>query len=150
MFPDFSGPGYPHGEPRPPTERRGMATKLYRVRSMKDDGTQIIWIALGRKHPPVPYAAAIKGLSADVEAADRARDTVDELFTYQEAEKWLAYLRRHHDDLRTEIVEEGLPLEATAKALSYPTGEERLLRVVKKEGYPFSDFEVHGYEVSVE
>jgi hypothetical protein len=136
--------------PRLTTERRGMATKLYRVRSTKDDGSQIIWVALGRQHPPVSYAAAIKGLSADLDAGERARDAVDELLTYQEAENWLAYLRRHYDDLRSEIVEEALPLEPTARALSYPTGDTRLLRVVKKEGYPFSDFEVHGYEVPIE
>jgi hypothetical protein len=87
-----------------------MATKLYRVRSTKDDGAKIIWIALDRKHPPVRYATAIKGLSADVEAGDRAQEAVDELFTYEEA----------------------LPLEPTAKALSY-TGAARLRRVVKKE-----------------
>jgi hypothetical protein len=109
-----------------------MATKLYRVRSPKDDGAKIIWIALDRKHPPVRYATAIKGLSADVEAGDRAQEAVDELFTYEEAEKRLAYLRRHFDNLSSEIVEEALPLEPTAKALSY-TGAARLRRVVKKE-----------------
>jgi hypothetical protein len=91
---------------------------------------------LDRKHPPVryaaAYAAAIKGLSADVEAGDRAQEAVDELFTYEEAEKRLAYLRRHFDNLSSEIVEKALPLEPTAKALSY-TGAARLRRVVKKE-----------------
>jgi hypothetical protein len=67
-----------------------------------------------------------------VEAGDRAQEAVDELFTYEEAEKRLAYLRRHFDNLSSEIVEKALPLEPTAKALSY-TGAARLRRVVKKE-----------------
>ena len=122
-----------------------MATKLYRVRSTKSDGTEIVWIII-RKDPPVRYAKAIKGLSADVEATGRQRQSVDELFTDKEAKQWLDYLERHYDDLHSKIVEVALPLAPDAEALSYAPGE-RIRREAKKAGYPFSHFEVHGYEV---
>ena len=122
-----------------------MATKLYRVRSTKSDGTEIRWIAF-RKDPPVPYAKAIKGLSADVDAGPRQRHSVDELFTFEEAEQWYEYLERHYGDLDSEIVEVDLPLAPNTKALSYASSE-RIRREAKRAGYPFSNFEVHGYEV---
>jgi hypothetical protein len=90
-----------------------MATKLYRVRSTKSDGTKIVWIAF-RRDPPVRYAKAIEGLSADLEATGRQRQSVDELFTYEEAERWLHYLERHYGDLDSEIVEVDLPLAPDA------------------------------------
>jgi hypothetical protein len=122
-----------------------MATKLYRVRSTKSDGTEIIWLAF-RNDPPVRYAKAIKGLSADFDATERQRQSVDELFTSEEAEQWLDYLERHYDDLDSKIVEEALPLAPDAEALSYGSSE-RIRREAKRAGYPFSHFEVHGYEV---
>ena len=122
-----------------------MATKLYRVQSTKSDGTEIVWIAF-RKDPPVRYAKAIKGLSADVEATGRQRQSVDELFTYEEAERWLDYLERHYSDLHSKIVEIDLPLAPDAEALSYTSGDRRLLKP-SGVGDPFSNFEVRGYEV---
>ena len=121
-----------------------MATKLYQVRSTKSDGTEIIWIAF-RNDPPVPYAKAIKGLSADVEATGRQRQSVDELFTHEEAERWLDYLKRHYSDLHSKIVEVDLPLAPDAEALSYTSGDRQLLKPIKA-GDPFS-LEVRGYEV---
>ena len=122
-----------------------MATKLYRVRSTKSDGTEIIWIAF-RNDPPVPYAKAIKGLSADVEATERQRHSVDELFTFEEAEQWYEYLERHYGgDLHSKIVEVDLPLAPDAEALSYTSGDRHLLKPIKA-GDPFS-LEVRGYEV---
>jgi len=122
-----------------------MATKLYQVRSTKSDGTEIIWIAF-RNDPPVRYAKAIKGLSADFDATERQRQSVDELFTHEEAEQWLDYLKRHYDDLDSKIVEEPLPLAPDAEALSYTSGDMQLLKPIKAED-PFSLFEVRGYEV---
>jgi hypothetical protein len=123
-----------------------MATKLYQVRSTKSDGTEIIWIGF-RTDPPVRYAKAIKGLSADVDAGPRQRHSVDELFTFKEAEQWHEYLERHYSgDLESEIVEVDLPLPPDAEALSYASSE-RIRREAKRAGYPFSNFEVHGYEV---
>jgi hypothetical protein len=122
-----------------------MATKLYRVRSTESDGTEIIWLAF-RNDPPVRYAKAIKGLSADFDATERQRQSVDELFTSEEADQWLDYLERHYDDLDSKIVEEALPLAPDAEALSYGSSE-RIRREAKRAGYPFSHFEVHGYEV---
>jgi hypothetical protein len=123
-----------------------MATKLYQVRSTKSDGTEIIWIAF-RNDPPVRYAKAIKGLSADVDAGPRQRHSVDELFTFEEAEQWYEYLERHYSgDLESEIVEVDLPLPPDAGALSYASSE-RKRREAKRAGHPFSNFEVRGYEV---
>jgi hypothetical protein len=81
-----------------------MATKLYRVRSTKSDGTEIVWIAF-RKDPPVRYS-----------------------------------------DLHSKIVEVDLPLAPDAEALSYTSGDRRLLKP-SGVGDPFSNFEVRGYEV---
>ena len=123
-----------------------MATKLYRVRSTRSEGTEIVWIAF-RKNPPIRYAKAIEGLSADVDAGPRQRHSVDELFTFEEAEQWYEYLERHYSgDLESEIVEVDLPLPPDAGALSYASSE-RIRREAKRAGYPFSHFEVHGYEV---
>jgi hypothetical protein len=123
-----------------------MATKLYRVRSTKSNGTEIIWIGF-RNDPPVRYAKAMKGLSADLEATGRQRQSVDELFTYEEARQWLDYLERHYRDLHSKIVEVDLPLAPDAEALSYTSGDRQLLKP-NKAGYPFSShFEVRGYEV---
>jgi hypothetical protein len=116
-----------------------MATKLYRVRSTKSDGTEIVWIAF-RKEPPVRYAEAIKGASADLDVGERAREAVDELFTYDEAEQLIDYLSKHYDKLRSKIVEEALPLEPTVQALHYTRRSDvRLRPVVEKEDYPFPD-----------
>src|ERR671912_239060 len=106
--------GYP-SECSGPRARGGeMATKLYRVRSTKSDGTEIIWIAF-RNDPPVPYANAIKGLrSAPPGATGRQRQSVDELFTYEEAERWLDYLERHYGDLHSKIDPVDLPLAPDA------------------------------------
>jgi hypothetical protein len=123
-----------------------MATKLYRVQSTKSDDTEIIWLAF-RKDPPVRYAKAIEGLSEDGEATGRQRQSVDELFTYEEAEQWLDYLERHYGDLDSEI--DGgvdLPLAPNAEALSYGSSEG-IRQEAKRAGYPFSHFEVHRYEV---
>ena len=122
-----------------------MATKLYRVRSTKSDGTEIVWIAF-RRDPPVRYAKAIEGLSADLEATGRQRQSVDELFTYEEAERWLDYLERHYGDLHSKIDPVDLPLAPDAKALSYTSGDRRLLKP-SGVGDRFSNFEVRGYEV---
>jgi len=120
-----------------------MLTKLYRVHSIRDD-VRIVWIALDRRVPPVRYAAAIQGLSADVEATDRQREAVDELFTREEAEAWAAYLSKHYGE-RPAIVEEPLPLNVDIKALSYPhDGAPDLIRPVRRADYPFS-FSVYGY-----
>lgn len=124
-----------------------MTTKLYRVRSTKSDGTEIVWIAF-RKDPPVPYAKAIEGLSADLDACPRQRHSVDELFTFEEAEQWYEYLERHyHGDLDSEI-DDGvaLPLAPNAEALSYGSSEG-IRQEAKRARYPFSHFEVHRYEV---
>ena len=122
-----------------------MATKLYRVRSTKSDGTEIIWIAF-RNDPPVPYANAIKGLSAPIEATGRQRQSVDELFTDKEAKQWLDYLERHYDYPHSKIEPVALPLAPDAKALSHTSGDRHLLKPIRA-GYPFSHFEVHRYEV---
>jgi hypothetical protein len=126
-----------------------MATKLCRVRTTKEEfkgyhDVEITWIAMDRKEPPVHYADAIEGLSADVEANGRQRDAVDELFTRDEAEAWAGYLRKHYDDKSVEIVEQLLPLGADIRGLSYPQGGPNLLRPVRENDYPFR-FEVYGY-----
>ena len=125
-----------------------MATKLYRVRSTKSDGTEIDWIII-RNDPPVRYAKAIKGVSASLDATERQRQSVDELFTDKEAEQWLDYLERHDSDLHSKIVPVDLPLAPDEEALSYTSGDRRLLKPNKnKAGYPFPpSFEVLGYEV---
>ena len=124
-----------------------MATKLYRVRSTKSDGTEIIWIAF-RNDPPVPYAEAIKGASAALDVGERAREAVDELFTYDEAKQLIDYLSKHYDDLRPKRVEEVLPLEPTVQPLRYTRSDVSPWPVVKKEDYPFPDsVEVYEYEV---
>jgi hypothetical protein len=132
-----------------------MVDKLYRVRSTKDEfnghrDVEITWIAM-RYDPPLRYAKAIEGLSADVEAKESAQGAVDELFTREEAEKWVEYLHKHFDYQSTEIVEEPLPLDENITGYSYPhPGGEDLLRpvkaAVKEVDYPFS-FEVCGYYV---
>jgi hypothetical protein len=125
-----------------------MATKLYRVRSTKSDGTKIVWIAFRKDNTPGRYAEAIKGASADLDVGVRAREVVDELFTYDEAEQLIDYLSKHYDDLRPKIVEEALPLEPTVQPLRYTRSDVRLRPVVKKEDYPFPDsVEVYRYEV---
>jgi hypothetical protein len=124
-----------------------METKLYRVRSTKSDGTEIVWIAF-RKEPTDRYAEAIKGASAPLDVGDRAREFVDELFTYDEAEQLIDYLSKHYDDPRPKRDEEPLPLEPTVQPLRYTRSDVRLRPVVKKEDYPFPDsVEVQGYEV---
>ncbi len=104
---------------------------------------EITWLAIWDE-PPIPYAEAIKGLSAEPEARDIQRMAVDEFFTREEAEKWVDYLNRHCNYQSTEIVEEPLPLVENITGLSYPHGGENLLPLVKEEDYPFS-FKVYGY-----
>jgi hypothetical protein len=127
-----------------------LATILYRFRSTISDVTEIIWIAF-RKEPPVRYAEAIKGASAALDVGERAREAVDELFTYDEAKQLIDYLSKHYDDLRSKIVEEALPLEPTVQALHYTKrhytkSDVRLRPVVKTVNYPFPD-SVEVYEV---
>ncbi len=129
-----------------------MVDKLYRVRSTKDEfkghrDVEITWIAIRdiRDDPPLRYAHAIKGLSADVDATNMpARLAVDELFTWEEAEKWVDYLHKHCDYQSTEIVPVSLPLDVNTRGLSHLRDGEGLLPPVKEEDYPFS-FEVRGH-----
>jgi hypothetical protein len=127
-----------------------MATKLCRVRSTKSDGTKIVWIAFRKDNTPGRYAEAIKGASADLDVGDRAREAVDELFTYDEAEQLIDYLSKHYDDLRSKIDEEELPLEPTVQALHstrrQASDDVKLREVVKKDDYPFPD-SVEVYEM---
>src|SRR5918995_6207418 len=116
--------GYPSEYPGPRARGGEMATKLYRVRSTKSDGTEIVWIAF-RKEPPVRYAEAIKGASAALDVDPRQRHSVDELFTFEEAEQWCEYLERHYGDLHSKIDPVDLPLAPDAKALSYTSGDRR-------------------------
>jgi hypothetical protein len=144
-----------------------MGTKLYRVRTTKDNfmgysNVEITWIALGRPtdKPPVRYAYAIEGLSADVEANPQQEQAVDELFNREEAEDLVAYLRKYYPDERTEIVEvplplrkdikgfshpQGLPLRKDIKGFSHPQGMPKLEQLKEKYDYPFSSFSVWGY-----
>ena len=119
-----------------------MVDKLYRVRTTMDE-LEIIWIAI-RDDPPLPYANAIEGLSANVEAEPPQQHAVDELFTREEAEKWVDYLRKHYNYQSTEIVEEPLPLDKNITGLSYSHSGGALLYPVKAGDYPFS-FGVYGY-----
>jgi hypothetical protein len=128
--------GYPSECPGPRARGGEMATKLYRVQSTKSDGTKIVWIALEKKYPPVRYAKAIEGLSADVEAIERQQHSVDELFTYEEAKQWLEYLKRHYGDLDSEIVDVALPLAPNAEALSYAPPRRENTTGNEKGGIP--------------
>src|SRR5919107_4103843 len=140
--------GYPSECPGPRARGGEMATKLYRVRSTKSDGTKKVWIAFRKDNTPGRYAEAIKGASADLDVGVRAREFVDELFTYDEAEQLIDYLSKHYDDLRPKRVEEVLPLEPTVQPLRYTRSDVSLWPVVKKEDYPFPDsVEVCEYEV---
>ena len=109
-----------------------MVTKLYRVRSMRDD-LRIVWIAVDRKKPPgepsVRYADVIEGLSADAEATAQERDAVDEFFTREEAEAWREHLQAHYGDVEIEIelVEQPLPLEKNVKSLVSRRGSQDLI-----------------------
>jgi hypothetical protein len=76
-----------------------VVAKLYRVRTTKDEfkghrDVAFTWIAM-RNDPPLPYANAIKGLSAGLEAEPPQQRAVDGLFTREEAEKWVDYLGKH-------------------------------------------------------
>ena len=43
-----------------------------------------------------PYADVIEGLGSGDQADLFRRNAVDELFTFEEAEAWVAYLQRHY------------------------------------------------------
>jgi hypothetical protein len=88
-----------------------MAVKLYRVRTTKarfkgHSNVGITGVAIDRKKQPVRYAVAIDGLSTDEEAKEQQRQAVDELFTQEQAEKWVAYLRKYYEG-RSEMLEVG-------------------------------------------
>jgi len=135
-------------------ERRGM--NLYRIHTITDDfreadGVEITWVAVGREAPPAPYAEAIRDPLPGSESYRYQRSryqqsAVDELFTHEEAEAWVAYLRKHYGDESAEIVEQPLPLTGDAMGLTdLPLGGgQDLLVPAKEDDYPFS-FEVYGY-----
>jgi hypothetical protein len=111
----------------------------------------ITWTAAGRDAPPAPYADVIKSLTSDGEAALFRRQAVDELFTFEEAEAWVAYLQMHYDDESPEVMEEPIPLPDNALALSdKPVGEgvDQIIPV-RRGDYPFA-FPVFGcYDLRV-
>jgi hypothetical protein len=128
-----------------------MTAKLYRVHTTTDDfkgydGVLITWVAVGRQTPPAPYAEAIWGLSANAEPDPYQRGAVDELFTLEEAEAWVTYLRKHYGDESAEIAEQPLPLKGNTIGLSdIPVGGGvDLLMPVREGDYPFP-FQVYGY-----
>jgi hypothetical protein len=107
-----------------------MAAKLYRVQTRTDAiqgyaGVLITWTAAGRDAPPAPYADVIEGLGSGDEADLFRRQAVDELFTFEEAEAWVAYLRMHSYE-SSEVVEQSLPIPENAVALAdMPVGGGR-------------------------
>jgi hypothetical protein len=126
-----------------------MAAKLYRVQTRTDaiqgyDDVLITWTAAGRDAPPAPYADVVEGLGSGDEADLFRRQAVDELFTFEEAEAWVAYLQRHGYE-SSEVMEQPLPIPENAVALSdMPVGGgvDQIL-LVREEGYPFA-FPVYG------
>jgi hypothetical protein len=78
-----------------------MGPTLYRVQTRTDaiegyDDVLISWAAAGRTAPVAPYADVIEGLGSGDEAELFRRNAVDELFTFEEAQAWAAYLQRHY------------------------------------------------------
>jgi hypothetical protein len=127
-----------------------MTATLYRVQTRTDaiegyDDVLITWVAAGREAPVTSYADVIKGLGSSDEADLFRRNAVDELFTFEEAQAWAAYLQRHYDDESAEVVEQPLPLPGDAMALSdIPVGEGvDQIMPLREEDYPFS-FPVYG------
>src|ERR687889_1271780 len=100
-----------------------MAATLYRVQTRTDaiegyDDVLITWAAEGRTVPVAPYADVIEGLGSGDEPDLFRRNAVDELFTFEEAETWVAYLQSHYSNESSEEVEQPLPLQGEAIALS--------------------------------
>jgi hypothetical protein len=100
-----------------------MAATLYRVQTRTDaiegyDDVLITWAAEGRTSPVAPYADVIEGLGSGDEADLFRRNAVDELFTFEEAQAWVAYLQRHYSSESSEVVEQPLPLPGNPVALS--------------------------------
>jgi hypothetical protein len=127
-----------------------MAATLYRVQTRTDaiegyDDVLITWVAAGREVPPAPYAEVTEGLDSGDEADLFRRNAVEELFTFEEAEAWAAYLKRHYSNESVEVVEQPLPLPGDAIALSdmpVGSGVDQIL-ALREEDYPFS-FPVYG------
>src|SRR5687768_6596216 len=127
-----------------------MAATLYRVQTRTDaiegyDDVLITWAAEGRTSPVAPYADVIEGLGSSDHADLFRRNAVDELFTFEEAEVWVAYLQRHYSNESSEVVEQPLPLPPNAVALSempVGSGVDQIMPV-REEDYPFS-FHVYG------
>jgi hypothetical protein len=98
-----------------------MAATLYRVQTRTDaiegyDDVLITWAAEGRTAPVAPYADVIEGLGSGDHADQFRRNAVDELFTFEEAQAWVAYLQRHYSSESSEVVEQPLPLPPNAVA----------------------------------
>ncbi len=127
-----------------------MAATLYRVQTRTDaiggyDDVLITWAAAGRTSSVAPYADVIEGLGSGDHADLFRRNAVDELFTFEEAEVWVAYLQRHYSNESSEVVEQPLPLPPNAGALSdmpVGSGVDQIMPV-REEDYPFS-FQVYG------
>src|SRR5215204_6839507 len=128
-----------------------MAATLYRVHTRTDaiegyDDVLITWAAEGRTSPVAPYVDVIEGLGSGDHADLFRRNAVDELFTFEEAEVWVAYLQRHYSSSESsEVVEQPLPLPPNAVALSempVGSGVDQIMPV-REEDYPFS-FHVYG------
>src|SRR5215211_5757415 len=127
-----------------------MTATLYRVQTRTDaiegyDDVLITWAAAGRTAPVAPYADVIEGLGPGDEADLFRRNAVDELFTFEEAQAWGAYLQRHYSSESSEVVEQPLPLPGNAVALSdmpVGSGVDQIMPV-REEDYPFS-FQVYG------
>jgi len=127
-----------------------MAATLYRVQTRTDaiegyDDVLITWAAEGRTSPVAPYADVIEGLGSGDHADLFRRNAVDELFTFEEAQAWVAYLQRHYSNESSEVVEQPLPLPPNAVALSempVGSGVDQIMPV-REEDFPFS-FHVYG------
>ena len=127
-----------------------MAATLYRVQTRTDaiegyDDVLITWAAEGRTSPVAPYADVIEGLGSGDEPDLFRRNAVDELFTFEEAQAWVAYLQRHYSSESSEVVVQPLPLPPNAVALSdmpVGSGVDQIMPV-REEDFPFS-FQVYG------
>src|SRR5215207_985827 len=117
-----------------------MAATLYRVQTRTDaiegyDHVLITWAAAGRTAPVAPYADVIEGLGPGDEADLFRRNAVDELFTFEKAQAWVAYLQRHYSNESSEVVEQPLPLPGNAVALSDMPGA-----ILTQEGHKLIEF----------
>ena len=127
-----------------------MNATLYRVQTRTDaiegyDDVLITWAAAGRTAPVAPYADVIEGLGSGDEPDLFRRNAVDELFTFEEAQAWVAYVQRHYSNESSEVVEQPLPLPGNAVALSempVGSGVDQIMPI-REEDYPFS-FQVYG------